>query len=202
MTTSRKTVAALSVAALLGISACGSGEAPSAGGENDTSSVSGSPTSSGGDGAASPSPSETSPASAPADELESLLAAIATAEKAQGGTAYEVDDQDEDGTWEIDVAVKDKSVEVTVSADGSEVVSTDDEDDLDDDEREGLDSAKKGIGEAITTAMQEVDGTFDDAELEDEDEGHVWEVAVDTADGDVEVRVDVVTGKVVDRVTD
>ncbi|MGH3588579.1 MAG: hypothetical protein ACRDQ0_19905, partial [Pseudonocardia sp.] len=52
------------------------------------------------------------------------LLAIATAEKKAGGTAYAIDDPDRDNTWEVDVATGKISVEVEVSADGTEVVGT------------------------------------------------------------------------------
>ncbi|SOC52531.1 PepSY domain-containing protein [Ornithinimicrobium cerasi] len=136
------------------------------------------------------------------DLTATALAAIATAEAEAGGTAYEIDDQDDDGTWEVDVAVDDRSVEVTVSADGATVEATED-DDLDEDDRAALDAATITLVDAITTAVTEVDGVLDDAELEEEDGSFFWEVSVDrtsngAGDDDVEVRVDVTTGDVVE----
>ena len=75
---------------------------------------------------------------------------------------------------------------------------TDDGDDLDSDERAALDSAQITLADAIRTALEEVGGTLDDVEL-DEDGGTVaWEVSIDD---DVEVYVDITTGEVlrVDR---
>lgn len=134
---------------------------------------------------------------APSDDPTAIaLAAIATAEEEAGGTAYEVDDQDDDGTWEVDVRVGDRSVEVTVSADGATVVGTE-EDDLDGDDAAGLDAATISLTEAIEAAVAEVGGVLDDAELDEEDGTHAWKITVDGADAgdDVEVLVSV-TGEV------
>lgn len=185
MTTSRlTTLSALVCVAALSLTACGTDE------EDPTPSSSG-------------SPAVESTGAAPAPEsADAALAAIATAEQEAGGTAYELDDQDDDGTWEVDVAVGDRSVEVTVSADGSEVVRTDDDGRLDGDDRRALDAATTGLVDAITTALAEVDGTLDDVELDDEGGTFAWEVSIDEqGGGDVEVYVDVTTGKVlrVDR---
>lgn len=126
------------------------------------------------------------------DLTTTALTAIGTAEAEAGGTAYEIDDQDADGTWEVDVRVEDRSVEVTVSADGSRVERTE-EDDLDDDDRAALDAATITLAEAIELAVSEAGGVLDDAELEGEDDGrpHHWEVTVDTGGTETEVLVDV-----------
>ncbi len=72
-------------------------------------------------------------------------------------------------------------------------------DDLDDDDRAGLEAATTTLGEAVETALAEVGGTLDDVELDEEDGTWVWSVSVDrTDDGDdVEVHVDAATGEVV-----
>ena len=120
------------------------------------------------------------------------LNAIASAETETAGTSYEIDDQDDDGTWEVDVRVDDRSVEVTVSADGTTVVSTE-EDDLDSDDRDALDAASITLVEAIKIAVQEVGGVLDDAELEEEDGTYGWEISLDGTDSgdDIEVLVSI-----------
>lgn len=129
------------------------------------------------------------------DVTASVLAAIATAEAETGGTAYETDDQDEDGTWEIDVRVDDRSIEVTVSADGSEVIRTEEEN-LDAEDRDALDAATITITDAIQIALDEVGGTLDDAELETDHGEQYWEVTIDVDETrSVEVLVSV-TGEV------
>lgn len=126
-----------------------------------------------------------------ADLTATALLAVATAEQETGGTAYEIDDQDDDGTWEVDVALEGRSVEVTVSADGTTVVGTEDDDDLDEEDRAGLAAATITLQDAIRVAVEEVGGVLDDAELEEEDGQHYWEVSVDTTDGDDDVEVKV-----------
>ncbi|NLG20128.1 MAG: hypothetical protein GX555_01680 [Actinomycetales bacterium] len=125
-----------------------------------------------------------------AGDLTALgLAAIDTAIAETDGVAYEIDDLDDDGTWEVDVRVGDRSVEVKVTADGTEVVATED-DDLDEDDRAALDIATITLSDAITLAVDEVGGVLDDAELETDDGTAYWEVTVDTdAKDDIEVKV-------------
>lgn len=187
MQTPRPALIALTAALTLGVTACGSDTpvAPASSTSSSSSSTASSSTSGG----------KTSASKAAASRPKDVLAAIDAAENKVGGTAYEIDDQDDDGSWEIDVVKGSKSFEVAVTADGR--ATTDDEsDDLDDDDRAGLKAAKISVGEAIESALKEVDGTFDDAELEEEGGKHFWVVTIDTTDrDDVEVRVDVVTGK-------
>lgn len=126
-----------------------------------------------------------------------VVAAIRTAEGEAGGTAYELDDQDDDGSWEIDVAVGNRSVEVTVSADGTQVLELDD-DDLDDEDRRGLEAAQLTILDAIGNALAERPGTLDDVELGDERGTFAWEVTIDTESrDDVDVYVEVTNGEIV-----
>lgn len=218
MNTKRTALSALTVLALFGVASCGSDDDPNVipaeenvvednaadnGGDTGADAPAEDTDDTGADGEAEDTGSETlaegTGDDAGADDLDVLWAAISTAEEDAGGTAYEVDDQDDDGTWEIDVAVGDRSIEVTVTSDGAEVVGTDDDDDLDDDDRRALDAATITIQDAITTALNEVPGTFDDAELDEEDGSFHWEISIDATDGDddVEVYVDVESGDVV-----
>ncbi|WP_131103925.1 PepSY domain-containing protein [Ornithinimicrobium sufpigmenti] len=136
-------------------------------------------------------------ASTTGDATAQALQAIQTAEEEAGGTAYAIDDQDDDGSWEVDVVVGDRSVEVTVGADGS-VVGTED-DDLDDDDRAGVDAATITLSEAIEQAVGEVGGHLDEAELDEDDGSHFWDVSLDGTDrgDDIEVTVSV-TGEVLE----
>lgn len=130
------------------------------------------------------------------DRTAAGLNAIATAEKATGGTAYAIDDEDDDNSWEVDVATGNSTVEVEVDATGAHVLSTENDDDRDDDRRL-LDQVSIPLAEAITTAVTEVPGVLDGAELDD-DRTLTWEVTVDTKDrSDVEVAIDAATGSVV-----
>ncbi len=208
-TTNRTLTAALALTLSLSLAACGSADQEGAGvtTEQTTSAETTSAETTSDDAETSSDDADdtsgtTTTGAGGEDLTATALAAIATAEAEAGGTAYEIDDQDDDGTWEVDVAVDDRSVEVTVSADGSTVAETED-DDLDEDDRAALDAATITLVDAITTAVTEVDGVLDDAELEEEDGSFFWEVSVDrtsngAGDDDVEVRVDVTTGDVVE----
>lgn len=203
----RTLTAALALALAVGLSACGSADdtvegvdAQTPGGaltteeattpaSEDTSEGAGTTT----DAAEETSSSAAADDSSAGEDLTAIaLRAIDTAEEEAGGTAYEIDDQDRDGTWEVDVAVDGRSVEVTVSEDGSSVVRTED-DDLDDDDRAGLAAATITLQDAIRLAVDEVGGVLDDAELEEDDGTHSWQVEVDGTDrgDDVEVNVSV-----------
>ena len=165
----RPALIALTAALAVGVSACG--ESDPAPGDDATS--------------------ETAPASSSGSDM--WHAAIEAAEQEADGTAYEIDDQDDDETWEVDVAKGKTSSEVQIAADGT--VRGEDDTDLDDDDRAGLAAAKITLVEAIEAALEEADGSLDDAELEEEGGKHFWQVTVDTADRtEVEVRVDVTSG--------
>lgn len=123
------------------------------------------------------------------------LLAIATAEKKAGGTAYAIDDPDRDNTWEVDVATGKISVEVEVSADGTEVVGTRD-DDLDADDRRALDAATFSITQAIERAVAKAGGDLDDAELDEDDGRYHWSVTVLVDGAETDYRVGTQDGKV------
>ncbi|AXH95880.1 PepSY domain-containing protein [Ornithinimicrobium avium] len=203
--TNRTLTAALALALAVGLSACG-GEGDAGDGVNpqtptatqpaeDTSAE---PTTDDAEDDTSEATEEDQQTSATdaGDLTATALLAIGTAEDETGGSAYEIDDQGDDGTWEVDVAVDGRSIEVTVSADGTTVVGTED-DDLDEDDKAGLAAATITLQEAIQIAIDEVGGVLDDAELEEEGGAHHWEVEVDGTDrgDDVEVNVSV-DGKV------
>lgn len=197
----RTSVSALSLTVILALTGCGDG-----GSEDDSGTPGGPPTETAGadqgdDHQGDDQGGPDTGAALPSDVTQAALQAIATAEAEAGGTAYEIDDEDDDEAWEVGIAVDDRGVEVKVSADGTTVTGTDDDDDLND-ERTGLQQAQVGIADAIETAIAEVGGTLDDAELSDDDGRYAWEVTVDAdGDDDVEVYVDITSGEVlgVDR---
>lgn len=189
MTTPRTALTALTAAALLGLTACGQGvdpdPRPAQSPEQATTSAS--------NGAA------TSAGTASDGGLKEILAAIDTAEQQTGGTAYDVADEDHDGSWELDVASKMESINLEVDASGS--VTEQESSDLAEPDREGLEQAQIRIGPAIETALQEVDGAVHDAELTKIGGQYFWKVSIDTAateaeDDDKQVLVDVTDGDV------
>ncbi|GAA1421417.1 PepSY domain-containing protein [Agrococcus citreus] len=155
----------------------------------------------------SSSPSETASASPDATQggdaagpgIEGAIAAIELAESETGATAFEIDDEDDDASWEVDLADGTEQITVLVSGDGASVVSTEREGDVDDDDRAALDAAGISLVEAIEAAAAEAgDAAFDDASLEDDSDGPAWEVSFRD---EIEVHVSVADGSIlrVDR---
>ena len=207
----RALIAPIALSMTIAMSACASDDSSSSGSSGTTTLASDAPTSGNGspseDNAAAGSDSaaggssDVASAGGSASESDTTavgLAAISTAEGATGGVAYEIDDQDDDGTWEVDVRVGDSSVEVKISADGTQVLGQEN-DDLDDNDRAGLDAASITLSDAIQTAVDHAGGTLDDAELDDNDNNqYYWEVSVDTdQQDDIEVHVSV-TGDIIE----
>lgn len=132
--------------------------------------------------------------SASPDTAGDVYAAIGLAEAEAGGTAFEVDREDDHGEgWEVSVAVGEEEVDVHVDLAGTEVLGTDRDDDLDPDERAALAAAGITLADAIRTALAEVDGVLEDVDLDAEDGTPVWEVSIEH---DAEVHVEVATGEV------
>jgi uncharacterized membrane protein YkoI len=130
-------------------------------------------------GSASPSSTASSE-----DEAVVLVSAVETAESVPGedGQAFEVDLEDSPSSWEIAVAAGDRQYDVYVSRDGTEVISQE-EDDLDSDDREALDRVRVPLEDALRTALSTTNGTLEDAELDTEDGVLVWEIGVDEPNG-------------------
>ena len=126
--------------------------------------------------------------------------AIDLAEAEAGGVAVEVEYEhrpDSDGVWEIEVAVAGEEMELLVGFDGTEVLDAKSDGTLDSEESDGLAVAEVGVADAIRIALDEIDGTFDEAELEREGDGFVWEVEIKQGRYTTEVHIDVVSGDVV-----
>ena len=144
----------------------------------------------------SPSPST---GSTPADGGTTALGltAIATAEAAAGGQAYQIDDLDDDKIWEVDVRVGLASIEVAVSGDGTQVYSQEGKD-LDDDLESALAGATVTLSEVIQIAVEDSGGMLREVELEDATDAQPphWAVSLKTGQSqDTEVHVSL-TGEV------
>lgn len=134
----------------------------------------------------------------PSGSQDALATAVSSAEDEAGGTAFEIDLED-DGEWEVSVAVGEEEVQVRVSADGSEVLDSRSDGTLDRDELAALEVATVPITEAVATALGEVGGTFDDADLDDDGGTVSWTVTIDRdGDDDVEVYVDIASGEILE----
>ena len=147
---------------------------------------------------ASPSVSETAGA-----EAGAVAGAIVAAEESvAGGQVFEIDRKDAGDGWEVKLAVEDREQEVEVSADGQEVTPQESDDELDQQDRENIAQVQVPLEDAVRTALEEVEGTLDSAQLDTEDGTTVWDVDIDDDQGtSVDVYVNVDNGSVlnVDR---
>ncbi|MDO4716625.1 MAG: PepSY domain-containing protein [Propionibacteriaceae bacterium] len=194
----RQTIAmTFSAVSVLALAACGSNTAvPAATGSAAASSQQAPATS-----APAAAATSVAPAAAPSDSLSAALAAIATAEKAVGGIAVSIDDEDDDKSWEVDVQTENRRVEVKVSGDGATVLKQENED-HEADEWAAVSGAKVRIADAMKAAMAHTPGRFDDADLDDENNSrHHWEVSVypQGSNDSIDLDVDLGTGQVSKR---
>ncbi len=150
------------------------------------------------DGGQSESTSTAEPSasdSATGGDLEAASAAIETAEAENGGEAHHLD-WDDDQHWEIDV-IGDREWEYQVSADGSSIETTD-EDDADSDDQRELEQAEVSLLEALEIALEDTPGTIDDAELDEDDGTLHWEVGIraEGSSDSTDIRIDAQSGDI------
>ena len=155
-------------------------------------------------GTASPTAAATSPTAAPGTGTASVqggdpaYAAIdAIIAQHPNGIVVEMDLDDDDRTWEVDVVVGEEVKEYDVTTDGeiTEGLRPQIEDDV---RRAG--EAEITAEQAITTALEGRDGqTVDEVDLDDEDGRLRWEVELDREDGEdgAELKIDAKTGEVI-----
>ena len=120
----------------------------------------------------------------------------AVLEKHGDGIIVEVDANDDDTTWEVDVVVGEEVKELDVTADG-DITETDRESDLEDVQK--AKDAEVTAQQALDTAREGRDGvTLDEMDLEDDNGTLQWEVGFDREDGSdgPEVEIDATSGEV------
>ena len=120
----------------------------------------------------------------------------AVLEKHGDGIIVEVDANDDDTTWEVDVVVGEEVKELDVTADG-DITETDRESDLEDVQK--AKDAEVTAQQALDTAREGRDGvTLDEMDLEDDNGTLQWEVEFDREDGSdgPEVEIDARSGEV------
>ncbi len=122
------------------------------------------------------------PSSAEAGGVDSdgrtAVTAITTAEARAGGRAFELERGDDD-TWEVHVAVGDREVEVVVSAQGTDVQSSRDDDGIDAEERAALDAAVTTLADAVRIAATGNPGGERLDEVRLDEDGGVWRWSVE-----------------------
>ncbi|OFT26541.1 peptidase [Micrococcus sp. HMSC30C05] len=120
----------------------------------------------------------------------------AVLEKHGDGIIVEVDANDDDTTWEVDVVVGEEVKELDVTADG-DITETDRESDLEDVQK--AKDAEVTAQQALDTAREGRDGvTLDKMDLDDDNGTLQWEVEFDREDGSdgPEVEIDARSGEV------
>ena len=120
----------------------------------------------------------------------------AVLEKHGDGIIVEVDANDDDTTWEVDVVVGEEVKELDVTADG-DITETDRESDSEDVQK--AKEAEVTAKQALDTAREGRDGvTLDEMDLEDDNGTLQWEVRFDREDGSdgPEVEIDATSGEV------
>ena len=120
----------------------------------------------------------------------------AVLEKHGDGIIVEVDANDDDTTWEVDVVVGEEVKELDVTADG-DITETDRESDPEDVQK--AKEAEVTAQQALDTAREGRDGvTLDEMDLEDDNGTLQWEVGFDREDGSdgPEVEIDATSGEV------
>lgn len=149
---------------------------------------------------ASASPSATddqAPAATSDDPVFDAIAAV-TGEYTDG-IIIEIDREDDDQNYEIEVVVGDRIIDVDVALDGT--LTEDDDDDDDDDDIRKANEASVTAEDALNRAFEgRASGlTVDDAELDEEDGRLVWEIDFDDVDGNDadEVVIDAQDGSVI-----
>jgi uncharacterized membrane protein YkoI len=121
------------------------------------------------------------------------------------GTVEKVELEDEDGTivYEIEIRAEDGTEqEVEIDATTGDVVKVEAEDDEEGDEEQSqaelAKQAKVTEEEAIKIALEEVPGTVEKVELEDENGAIIYDIEIRAEDGtEQEVEIDAATGDVV-----
>lgn len=134
-------------------------------------------------------------ASTPGDDdsanrgYEQAIAVVLLAESNAGGRAFGLEFDDD--TARVEVAVDDREVEVEVDTAGPSIRDQRDDDDLDADDREALESASTSLADAlrIAAAAHREGAGIEEAGLDRRDDGAVWTIEF-TDDTEVDVAVD------------
>lgn len=140
-------------------------------------------------------PQDTDASVAGDTNVQSAITAIATAESENSGIAVQIDWEDGDH-WEVEVVEGDREIEYRISADGTEILGSQDDDDSDDDDRRAADAAEISLSEAIEAVAAEHSGDLEQAELDDDDNRVGYEIEMREGGDDVEFWVDAISGDV------
>lgn len=122
--------------------------------------------------------------------------AITLAEQEVSGVAYELDTEDDDTLWSIDVNADGADHQVIVDWEGTEVVRSSPDGSVDSDDVGKLQVVSLGIQEAIVAAAAQATGDLRSVDLNTENGVVVWEVGFEDGGRDIDVYVNAITGEV------
>lgn len=157
------------------------------------------------DGSAEPSGSASqTPNDAMSDSEKATLAAVDTAlGRYQGAQAVEVDHDDSNDTFEVDVFQDGSRYRVTTDGSGENATGGDDDkDSVDEEDVARFGRASITLEEAVKRAFEKATETqsggvsMDEVSLDEENDQVYWEVELDSGDQDLEYRVNANTGTI------
>lgn len=126
--------------------------------------------------------------------------AVVFVEEKYDGTVTEFEHDYDDGRSEYELNVKQNdhnSVEVELNSETGKIIEEEHDDEDVNKQLEG--TAKKSIismNEAIAIAMNKQSGHIEEAELDEDDGRLLYEIEIETANGEVEIDIDAVSGKI------
>ncbi|MDF2044640.1 MULTISPECIES: hypothetical protein [Microbacterium] len=134
------------------------------------------------------------PSTTGAGTSETVVAAVVRAESDSGGRAVDLERED-DGSWEVRVAMSGRAEDLRISADGGQVLSRGEADTLDAEDRAALERAGTTMADAVRTAVAaHGDGSVEEVGIERAEGGSVWRVSFDTG---ADVTISLADGSVV-----
>ncbi|WP_277212017.1 PepSY domain-containing protein [Isoptericola croceus] len=146
----------------------------------------------------SPTPEPKNPAYPLFDErTDRALQTIAAMEATLGAGVFKIDGNGDGTEWKLELARGNQRLKVKVETDDTGLNHRGiDTDDLDDEDRDALDSTQISLSEAIARVVDSTNGVLDKAELEEDDGAAFWEITVHMGDDDEDYRVDLATGAI------
>lgn len=124
--------------------------------------------------------------------------AMQTVLAAHPGDVIELDWHGQRNQWKVDVLSGDKKLQVYTSPAGNEIVEVDDRHSADQKDRDRASAVQVSITDAVNKVMAEHPGTFDEAQLDEDDGRLIWQIEIDNVKGStdsVEAYVDAKTGE-------
>lgn len=147
---------------------------------------------------ASSSATTTSGAATSGGDGNAAQNAIETAQSEVGGTATDIDFND-DNQWDVTVVDNGKATEVILDANGGNILHQEGSEPLDSEDQKEFDSAQTTLADALTTATDEHPGNINDAELTTHNNTAIYDIDLYAGanNSQVTVRVNATSGDIV-----